>query len=194
MTEPLPKRDLLMLLMPAYSTVMQRGVVRRWYKNEGDAVQRGDIIAAVETDGATFDIEAADDCEITHIRAAPGAAAIVGEMIAIMKMRTPLSVYSARAFLRWQYSSEPNATFTPNYFYFSRPYFGLAVKTDSRSGHVDPYSLACFTAQDIGERRQTLLNAAPHLIEDGLFGWPELQMPGDLWADYFGKGKPTLGS
>ncbi len=49
------------ILMPALSPTMTEGTVARWLKKEGDMVQSGDVIAEIETDKATMEVEAADE-------------------------------------------------------------------------------------------------------------------------------------
>lgn len=47
--------------MPQLSDTMEKGTIVRWLKDEGDEVERGDVLAEVETDKATMDLEAFDD-------------------------------------------------------------------------------------------------------------------------------------
>ncbi|KKJ75497.1 pyruvate dehydrogenase [Kiloniella litopenaei] len=49
------------ILMPALSPTMTEGKLARWMKNEGDSVSSGDILAEIETDKATMEVEAVDD-------------------------------------------------------------------------------------------------------------------------------------
>ncbi|WP_343564724.1 pyruvate dehydrogenase complex E1 component subunit beta [Kiloniella sp. b19] len=49
------------ILMPALSPTMTEGTLARWLKNEGDAVAAGDILAEIETDKATMEVEAVDE-------------------------------------------------------------------------------------------------------------------------------------
>ncbi len=49
------------VLMPALSPTMTEGTLAKWLKREGEAVASGDVIAEVETDKATMEIEAVDD-------------------------------------------------------------------------------------------------------------------------------------
>jgi len=49
------------VLMPALSPTMEKGNLAKWLKKEGDAVKSGDIIAEIETDKATMEVEAADE-------------------------------------------------------------------------------------------------------------------------------------
>jgi len=49
------------ILMPALSPTMTEGTLARWLKNEGDTVKSGDVIAEIETDKATMEVEAVDE-------------------------------------------------------------------------------------------------------------------------------------
>ena len=49
------------ILMPALSPTMTEGNVARWHKKEGDSVQAGDVLAEIETDKATMEVEAVDE-------------------------------------------------------------------------------------------------------------------------------------
>jgi pyruvate dehydrogenase E1 component beta subunit len=51
----------IQVLMPALSPTMEKGNLAKWLKKEGDAVRTGDVIAEIETDKATMEIEAIDD-------------------------------------------------------------------------------------------------------------------------------------
>src|SRR5438477_9919053 len=49
------------ILMPALSPTMEKGNLAKWLKKEGDAIKSGDVIAEIETDKATMEVEAADE-------------------------------------------------------------------------------------------------------------------------------------
>ena len=49
------------VLMPALSPTMEKGNLAKWLKKEGDAVKSGDVIAEIETDKATMEVEAVDE-------------------------------------------------------------------------------------------------------------------------------------
>src|SRR5271165_1606854 len=48
------------ILMPALSPTMEKGNLAKWLKKEGDTVKSGDVIAEIETDKATMEVEAVD--------------------------------------------------------------------------------------------------------------------------------------
>ena len=49
------------ILMPALSPTMTEGTLARWLKKEGDTIKAGDVIAEIETDKATMEVEAVDE-------------------------------------------------------------------------------------------------------------------------------------
>ena len=55
------------ILMPALSPTMTEGVINHWLVKVGDVVKAGDIIAEIETDKATMEVEAVDEGKITHL-------------------------------------------------------------------------------------------------------------------------------
>src|SRR5258708_28332886 len=66
--------------MPKLSDTMEEGTVLEWKKQDGDEVHRGEVLAEIESDKASFEIEAEAD-GVLHIVVAQGQAAPVGEMI-----------------------------------------------------------------------------------------------------------------
>jgi pyruvate dehydrogenase E1 component beta subunit len=55
------------ILMPALSPTMEQGRLAKWLKKEGDAVRSGDVLAEIETDKATMEVEAVDDGTLAKI-------------------------------------------------------------------------------------------------------------------------------
>ena len=53
--------------MPALSPTMTEGIINQWLVKVGDNVKAGDIIAEIETDKATMEVEAVDEGKITHL-------------------------------------------------------------------------------------------------------------------------------
>ncbi len=70
--------------MPKLSDTMEEGVIAKWKVKEGDKVKSGDIIAEVETDKATMDVEVFDSGTILKILAAEGEAIPLGKKIAVI--------------------------------------------------------------------------------------------------------------
>jgi pyruvate dehydrogenase E2 component (dihydrolipoamide acetyltransferase) len=73
------------ILMPALSPTMEKGNLAKWLKKEGDKVKSGDIIAEIETDKATMEVEAVDEGTIAKIVVAEGTADVpVNRVIAVL--------------------------------------------------------------------------------------------------------------
>jgi len=71
--------------MPALSPTMTEGTLAKWLKAEGDAVESGDVIAEIETDKATMEVEAVDEGVIGKIFVAEGTEGVpVNEVIAVL--------------------------------------------------------------------------------------------------------------
>lgn len=70
--------------MPKMSDTMQHGIISRWVKQVGDKVVAGDILAEVDTDKATMELEAYEDGTLLYIGVADKSAARVDEVIAII--------------------------------------------------------------------------------------------------------------
>ncbi len=73
------------ILMPALSPTMEEGTLSKWLKNEGDKVTSGDVIAEIETDKATMEVEAVDEGTIGKILIAAGTEGVkVNTAIAVL--------------------------------------------------------------------------------------------------------------
>ena len=73
------------ILMPALSPTMEEGNLAKWLKNEGDSVAAGDILAEIETDKATMEVEAVDEGVIGKIMVPGGTENVkVNEVIAVL--------------------------------------------------------------------------------------------------------------
>jgi pyruvate dehydrogenase E1 component beta subunit len=72
------------VLMPALSPTMEKGNLSKWLKKEGDAVKSGDVIAEIETDKATMEVEAVDEGTLGKI--------LVPEGTADVAVNTPIAV------------------------------------------------------------------------------------------------------
>src|ERR1700716_2137466 len=64
----------IQVLMPALSPTMEKGNLAKWVKQEGDTVKAGDIIAEIETDKATMEVEATDEGTLGKILVPEGTA------------------------------------------------------------------------------------------------------------------------
>ncbi len=71
------------ILMPALSPTMEEGVLAKWHIKAGDTVKAGDVIAEIETDKATMEVEAVDEGEVAEILVPEGSEGV--------KVNTPIA-------------------------------------------------------------------------------------------------------
>ena len=76
------------ILMPALSPTMTEGTLARWLKKEGDNIKSGDVLAEIETDKATMEVEAVDEGVLGKILVADGTAGV--------KVNAPIAVLVAK--------------------------------------------------------------------------------------------------
>src|SRR3954462_767988 len=73
------------ILMPALSPTMEKGNLAKWLKKEGDSIKSGDIIAEIETDKATMEVEAVDEGILAKIVVPEGTSDVpVNQLIALI--------------------------------------------------------------------------------------------------------------
>ncbi|HEX8374360.1 MAG TPA: biotin/lipoyl-containing protein, partial [Geminicoccaceae bacterium] len=72
------------ILMPALSPTMEEGKLAKWLKKEGDAIKSGDVLAEIETDKATMEVEAIDEGVLAKILIEEGTEGV--------KVNTPIAV------------------------------------------------------------------------------------------------------
>jgi pyruvate dehydrogenase E1 component beta subunit len=77
------------ILMPALSPTMEEGTLTKWHIKAGDTVRAGDVIAEIETDKATMEVEAVDEGEVTEILVAEGSENV--------KVNTPIARLAGEA-------------------------------------------------------------------------------------------------
>lgn len=70
--------------MPKLSDTMSEGTVVKWHKQVGDTIEIGEVIAEIETDKATMEMEAFDDGTITAIKIQEGGKAAIGDVLAVL--------------------------------------------------------------------------------------------------------------
>ncbi len=73
--------------MPKLSDTMTEGTLVKWCKKPGDKVEVGDVIAEVETDKATMEMEAFDDGELVELLVQEGQTVKLGERMAVLKIQ-----------------------------------------------------------------------------------------------------------
>jgi|SRR5271156_609285 len=123
------------ILMPALSPTMTEGTLLKWHKKMGDLVKAGDLVAEIETDKATMEIEAVDEGTIGKI--------LIAEKTEGVKVNTPIAfllekgekvedLVSYEAPLKVDVSSE----------ILSSPSLPTAPNTETTSGRVFASPLA----------------------------------------------------
>src|ERR1044072_984951 len=95
--EPMP----IDILMPALSPTMEEGTLSKWLKQEGDKVTSGDVIAEIETDKATMEVEAVDEGVIGKLLVDAGTEGV--------KVNTKIAVLLAEGESADSISSEDSA-------------------------------------------------------------------------------------
>jgi len=94
------------VLMPALSPTMEKGNLAKWLKKEGDTIRSGDVIAEIETDKATMEVEAADEGTLGKI--------LVPEGTPDVAVNTPIAIIlgegeDARGFKNGDFSTQHKA-------------------------------------------------------------------------------------
>src|SRR4051812_32840845 len=72
------------ILMPRLSDTMTEGVIAAWHKKVGDTVKKGDLLAEIETDKATMELESYKDGTLLHVGANKGGKLQVNDLLAII--------------------------------------------------------------------------------------------------------------
>src|SRR5206468_8922166 len=72
------------ILMPRLSDTMTEGVIAGWHKKIGDPVKKGELLAEIETDKATMELESYKDGTLLHVGADKGGKIQVNDLLAII--------------------------------------------------------------------------------------------------------------
>ena len=76
------------IVMPSLGADMQKGILVQWNIKPGDSVKRGDIIAQIEAEKGTYDMESFDDGIVERLMVEPGATIPVGGTMALLRSTT----------------------------------------------------------------------------------------------------------
>ena len=98
------------VLMPALSPTMTEGTLARWLVKEGDSVKSGDVIAEIETDKATMEVEALDDGIVAKLAVAEGTQNVAVNALIAVLAEDGESVDDALAALAAVPASAPSTT------------------------------------------------------------------------------------
>jgi pyruvate dehydrogenase E2 component (dihydrolipoamide acetyltransferase) len=136
------------ILMPALSPTMTEGNLAKWLKKEGDEVHSGDVLAEIETDKATMEVEAVDDGKIGRILVPEGAQGIkVNDPIALLLGEDE----DASALEKFARAASPPATVAPPpSLESSKPAPAAQPERDRGNGRIFASPLARRMAQQAG--------------------------------------------
>src|SRR5215467_4955518 len=94
------------ILMPALSPTMEEGKLAKWLVEEGQTVKAGDVIAEIETDKATMEVEASDEGKVSKLLVAEGTEGV--------KVNTPIAVLDGEGGAALPKTAAPPAAAKPS--------------------------------------------------------------------------------
>jgi pyruvate dehydrogenase E1 component beta subunit len=166
------------ILMPALSPTMEEGKLAKWLKKEGDSVKSGDVIAEIETDKATMEVEAVDEGTLAKILV-PGGTENV-------KVNTPIAVITGEG-------EDAGAAVAPAPA--AAP--SRAPAAPAQAAPVAPVAAAPATAPEIPEGTPMVSTTVREALRDAMA--EEMRRDGDVFvmgeevAEYQGAYKITQG-
>ncbi|QAY96771.1 pyruvate dehydrogenase complex E1 component subunit beta [Methylovirgula ligni] len=169
------------ILMPALSPTMEQGKLAKWLKKEGDSVRAGDILAEIETDKATMEVEAVDEGTLAKI--------IVPEGTENVAVNSPIAVIVAEgetfdgAAPRPTPSAVPREADAPAAFIAEAP---PAVAVQPVPQEVEP-------AADVKTVKMTVREALRDAMAEEMRRDPSVFVMGEEVAEYQGAYKITQG-
>ncbi|HZT51094.1 MAG TPA: pyruvate dehydrogenase complex dihydrolipoamide acetyltransferase [Stellaceae bacterium] len=163
----------IQVLMPALSPTMTEGNLAKWHKKEGDTVKAGDVLAEIETDKATMEMEAVDEGVLGRILVPEGAQGVkVNQPIAVILgegedakaiAAAPAPAAAAPAVpARAAVPSAPAAPASAAPPAAAAPGPGPAAKSNGHAGRVFVSPLARRMAADAGLDLARLQGSGPH--------------------------------
>ena len=179
------------ILMPALSPTMEEGTLAKWLVKEGDSVQSGDVIAEIETDKATMEVEAVDEGVVGKLLVAEGTEGVAVNTVIAQLLEdgeTEVSAPSTPA-SNVAVSSGPD-TDAPD----DRSALAAPVAAASSA---QPQSAATMTPAepewDGPTKTQTLREALRDAMAEEMRTTPEVFVMGEEVAEYQGAYKVTQG-
>jgi pyruvate dehydrogenase E2 component (dihydrolipoamide acetyltransferase) len=139
--------------MPKLSDTMTEGTLIKWHKKVGDSVEIGDILAEIETDKATMEMEAFDEGVITEIVIQEGGRAVIGSILAVLDGDTDDSPAPAPAVSVTAVASAPVETKVTH---------ATSALTETADGNrVKASPLAKKIATDLGVNLSSITGSGP---------------------------------
>ena len=175
------------ILMPALSPTMEEGTLAKWLVKEGDSVQSGDVIAEIETDKATMEVEAVDEGVVAKLLVAEGTEGVAVNTVIAQLLEdgeTEVSVPETPA-VAVSPSTGPDgatsydrSTFTANAESPARPATDMVPAESEWDGPM---------------KTQTLREALRDAMAEEMRATPEVFVMGEEVAEYQGAYKVTQG-
>jgi pyruvate dehydrogenase E2 component (dihydrolipoamide acetyltransferase) len=144
--------------MPKLSDTMTEGTLVKWYKQVGDTVEIGDVLADVETDKATMEMEAFDDGVLTEIRIQEGQKAVIGAVLAVLNGDSGRAPAEAHLHI---VPDEATPAQTPATTAASKPVLTPAAAVSTSGDRVLASPLARKVATDLGIDLSTVSGTGP---------------------------------
>ena len=112
----------IQVLMPALSPTMEKGNLAKWLKKEGETIKSGDVIAEIETDKATMEVEATDEGTLGRI--------LIPEGTADVAVNTPIATILADGESAADLGKAPRAAPAPS---VQKEVGGIAARRSARA-------------------------------------------------------------
>jgi pyruvate dehydrogenase E1 component beta subunit len=165
--------------LPAMSPTMEEGTLAKWLVKEGDVVKPGDVLAEIETDKATMELEADDGGVVAKLYVEAGAEGVkVGTLIAVILAEGEEAPPAEAA------APAPEAAKAP----VAAPTVSVAPKPEAA-----PASLTVAPTYDGPVKRQTVREALRDAMAEEMRTTPEVFVMGEEVAEYQGAYKVTQG-
>jgi pyruvate dehydrogenase E1 component beta subunit len=179
--------------MPALSPTMEKGNLSKWLKKEGDSIKSGDVIAEIETDKATMEVEATDEGTLGKILIAEGTAdvAVNTPIATILAEGEDASAASApKPEAKKPESAKSEKTGDPEKS-------AQTTETKSAAHHASPKAAAAEPDPEVPEGTemitQTLREALRDAMAEEMRRDPDVFIMGEEVAEYQGAYKVTQG-
>jgi len=180
------------ILMPALSPTMTEGNLAKWLKREGDPVAVGELLAEIETDKATMEIEAVDDGILGRILVPEGTEGIA--------VNTPIALLLAEGENREaldQAAAPAAAAATPGVSVPEPPPAPSGVRVTAGNGSAPPSSTPVAAEAEIpagtAMLRQTVREALRDAMAEEMRRDPDVFLIGEEVAEYQGAYKVSQG-
>jgi pyruvate dehydrogenase E1 component subunit beta len=185
----------IQVLMPALSPTMEKGNLAKWVKKEGDTVKAGDVIAEIETDKATMEVEAIDEGTLGQILVPEGTedVAVNTPIATILAEGEDASAAPTEAKARQSNGSQPAAEPAAD----AKPAAAPKVPAEAKSAVAEPPKPATVPEPDVPEGTEMVTMTVREALRDAMA--EEMRADGDVLilgeevAEYQGAYKVTQG-